>query len=100
VAAPEERLAALHALDVLDVDAAPGEHGLLVGAEVVADRSHHPDVGEEARRKREVHGRAAEHALALAERSLDRVERDRSNYNQGHEAGQRNGQAPYCGEWP
>ena len=53
-------------------------------AEVVADRPDHADVGEEARRQREVHGRAAEHALALAERRLDGVERDRSDDGEAH----------------
>jgi hypothetical protein len=45
-------------------------------AEVIADRPDDADVGEEARGQGEVHGGAAEHALALPERGADAVERD------------------------
>ena len=47
----------------------------------------HAHVGEEARGQREVHGGAAEHALALPEGGLDRVEGDGSDYHEAHEAG-------------
>ena len=84
VAAPEEGLAALDALDVVGVDAAVVEHPVLLVAEVVAHRPDHAHVGEEARGQREVHGGAAEHALALPERRLDRVEGDRSDHDEAH----------------
>ena len=42
MAAPEERLAAGDALDVVGVDPALGEHRELLVAEVVADRADHP----------------------------------------------------------
>jgi hypothetical protein len=57
----------------------PVERLVLGLAEVVAHRSHRADLREEAGRQREVHRRAAERALALAERRLDRVEGDRSH---------------------
>ncbi len=61
------------------------EHRELLGlAEVVADRADRPHLGEEAGGQREVHGGAAEHPLALPERGLDRVKRDRSHYRQRH----------------
>ncbi len=56
-------------------------------AEVVADRADDSHVGEAARRQREVHGGAAELALALAEGRPHRVERDRSHHRQGHRIG-------------
>ena len=64
-----------------------GEHRELLVAEVVADRADDADVGEEARREREVHGGAAEHALALPERGAHAVEGDRADDGQGHECG-------------
>ena len=66
------------------IDAAVVQHLVLLVAEVVADRPDHAHVGEEARGQREVDRRAAEHALALAEGRLHRVEGDRSDYNQAH----------------
>ena len=86
VTGPEEGLAALDLLDAVGVDAAVVQDGVLLVAEVVADRADDVDVGEEARGQREVHGGAAEHPLALAEGRLDRVEGDRSDYSQAHEA--------------
>jgi hypothetical protein len=62
------------------------QHRVLGVAEVVADRADDAHVGEEARREREVDGRAAEHPLALSEGCLDRVEGDRSDYNKAHRA--------------
>ena len=53
----------------------------------------HAHVGEEARRQREVHGGAAEHALALPEGRLDRVEGDRSDHNEAHSGGNRTSHA-------
>ena len=84
VAAPEEGLAALDALDVARLDAASAQHLELVLAEVVADRPDDADVGEEARGEREMHGGAAQHPLALAERRAHGVEGDRSDDGQGH----------------
>ena len=55
-------------------------------AEVVADRADDADLVEERRRKREVRGGAAEHPLALAERRLDRVERERADDRDAHRA--------------
>ena len=45
------------------------------------------NVGEEARREREMHGRAAQHPLPLAERGADAVERDGADNGQRHERG-------------
>lgn len=74
--APEEGLAAGDALDPVGEDVAPLEDGELLGAEVVADRAHRPHLGEEAGGEGEVHGGAAEHALALPERGFDGVKGD------------------------
>ena len=74
-AAPEERLAALDVLDVVGVDVAAVQDGVLVVAEVVADRADDADLVEERRGEREVDGGAAEHALALAVRGLARRQR-------------------------
>ena len=65
------------------------QHVELGLAEVVADRPDHAYLVEEGRRQREVHGRAAEHPLALAERGLDRVEGDGSDDGYWH------GRRPY-----
>ena len=62
--------------DVVGEDAARFEQLELLGAEIVADRTDRPHLGEETRRQAEVDGGAAEHPLALAERRLDRVEGD------------------------
>ena len=77
-AAPEERLAALDVLDVVGDHAAAVQDGVLVVAEVVADRPDDADVVEERRGEGEVDGGAAEHALAPAVRRLHGVEGDRS----------------------
>ena len=76
--------AALDVLHVVGVDAVRVQDLVLGLAEVVADRADHADVREVAGRQREVHGRAAEHPLALAEGGLDRVEGDRSNHGHRH----------------
>ena len=68
VAAPGERLAAGDPLDVGDVHSTRAQQLDVLVAEVVAHRSDHVHIREEAGREREVHGRAAEHALALPER--------------------------------
>ncbi len=86
-AGPVERLRARHALQVVDVDLARGEHRELLVPEVVADDAHHRDVGEEARREREVGRRSAEHPFALSERGLERVEGDGSDDGDGHADG-------------
>jgi hypothetical protein len=75
-AAPEEAFSARDPLDVVGDDAAALEDLELLGAEVVADRADRPHLGEEAGRQREVDGGAPEHAVALPERGLDRVEGD------------------------
>ena len=84
LAAPEEGLAARHVLDVVGEGAPRRENGEVLVAEVVADRAHCGHGVEERRRQREVGRRAAEHPLALAERRLDRVERDRSDDRDAH----------------
>jgi len=63
-------------LDVLGDHASPLERRELIRAEIVAHRPHYPNLGEEAGREREVHGGAAEHALALSERRAHGVEGD------------------------
>ena len=78
-AGPEERAPADDALEVVRVDPARCEDVELVVAEVLADDADDADVGEEARREREVRRSPAEDALALAERGLERVERDRAD---------------------
>ena len=87
-ARPEERLPARHALDVVGRDAASVEDAELLVAEVLADDAHDAHVREEARREREMGGRAPEQAITLAERSLDRVERDGTDDDEGHERAQ------------
>ena len=84
LAAPEERLAAGDALDVGDVDAALAHHVELGLAEVLADRADDADLVEERGGQREVHGGAAEHPLALAERRLDGVVGDRADHGDWH----------------
>jgi hypothetical protein len=84
LARPEEGLATLDVLDVVGVHAARVEHLVLGLAEVVADRADDAHVAEERRGQGEVHGGAAEHALAIPEGSLHRVEGDRSNHNHAH----------------
>ncbi len=84
LAGPEERLAAVDALDVVDVDAVGGEDALVLGGEVVAHHADDVDLVEEARREREVRCGATEHAVALVERRLDAVERDGSNHGEAH----------------
>ena len=93
LAGPEERLAAGHVLDVVGVDAARAQHGVLVLAEVVADGTDDVDGVEERRSQREVDRRTAEHLLPGAERGLDRVERDRAYDRDRHEAGKASGAA-------
>src|SRR5581483_7411218 len=73
LATPEEGLAARHALDVGDVHAAVAHDLQLALAEVLADWADDQDLGEEGGGQREVHGGAAEHPLALAERGLHGV---------------------------
>ena len=68
-------------------DAVRLEDADLLVAEVVADRTDDADVGEEARREREMARRAAEHVLALAERGPHGVEGDGSDDGQGHGRG-------------
>ena len=83
-ALPEERLAAGDVLDVVGDDVAAVQDGVLLVAEVVADRADDAHLVEERRGQREVRGGAAEHALAAAVRCLNRVERDRSNNSEAH----------------
>jgi len=83
-AAPEERLAALDVLDVLGVDVAAVQDGVLVGAEVVADRADDANLVEERGGEREMDGSAAEHALAPAVRGLHGVIGNRSDNGDTH----------------
>jgi hypothetical protein len=87
VATPEEGLAARDALDVVRGDVAALEDLKMLGAEVVAHRPDHANVGEEARGQGEVDGGAAEHALALPEGRADAVERDGADDGQCHGCG-------------
>ena len=86
LALPEEGLAALDPLDVVDDRAAGGEDRERVLAEVVADGADGTHLVEERRGQREVRGRAAQHALALSERRPDGVEGDRADDRDGHQA--------------
>jgi hypothetical protein len=83
-AGPEERLAARHVLDVVGDHAARVQRGVLLVAEVVADRPDHAGVGEERGGEREVHRRAPEHPVALPGLGLDGVERNGSDDGQRH----------------
>jgi hypothetical protein len=74
--APEEGAAGGDDFQIVRVDLVLAEDAELVSPEVAADDADDPHVREEARREREVRGRAAEHPLALAERGFHRVERD------------------------
>ena len=58
---------------------AAAEHLGAALLEVLPHHGHEPHVGEERRRQREVRGRAADHPVRLAERVLDRIERDRAD---------------------
>ena len=84
LALPEEGLAAGDALDVVDARAAGGEDREILVPEVVADGPDGAHLVEERRGQREVRGGAAEHALALAERRLDRVVGDRADDRDAH----------------
>ncbi len=95
VAAPEERPAALDVLDVGRRDPVRLEDADLVRAEIVADRADDADIGEEARRQREMARGAAEHALALPERGPNGVEGDRSDDGQGHGRGTLDDRSPW-----
>ncbi len=83
-ALPEERLATLDVLDVVRDHAPAVQHGVLVLAEVVADRPDDAHLMKERRGEREMDGGAAEHPLAAAVRGLDRVIRDRSDNSDTH----------------
>ena len=84
VAAPEEGLAVLDALDVVGVDVPLVEHGRARPvAEVVAYRPDRAHLGEEAGGEREMDGGASEHAVALPDRGLDGVEGDRADARSG-----------------
>src|SRR5581483_3855732 len=72
------------ALHIGDVGAAGGQHRELLIAEIGTDPAHHVDLIEERGGQREVRRGAAEHALALAERRLDRVEGDRADDRDAH----------------
>ncbi len=71
-------------LDVGHVDAARPQHIELLLAEVIADGADDTHVVEERGREGEMHGCAAEHSLALAERRLDGVIGNRSDHGDGH----------------
>ena len=99
VAAPEEGLAALDVLDVVG-DRRRGVRSTSYSSSPKSSPTGPTDahVGEEAGGEREVHGRAAEHALALAEGRLDRVERDRSDHDEAHSGGEASRQASCLGD--
>jgi hypothetical protein len=84
--APEKRAPAGHVFDVADIDAAATEHVELGFAEVLADRPDYPHDVEERGGEGEMHGSPAEHPLALPERGLNGVKRDRSDNGDGHRA--------------
>jgi hypothetical protein len=81
---PEERLAARDVLDVVGDHAAGVQDGVLGVAEVVTHRPHDAGLGEEGGREREVHGGAAEQAVALARCGLDGVEGDGTDHGERH----------------
>ena len=83
-AGPEERLAARDVLDVVGDHAAVAQHLVLGLGEVVPDGTDHAGLGEEGGREREVHGRAAEQAVALAELGLDGVKGDGTDDGERH----------------
>ena len=85
VAAPVERAPAGDLLDIGGIDAPLVQRRVLPLAEVVAHRPDDAHVAEERRRQREVHGRAAQHPLALAERRADGIKGDRTYDGEGHE---------------
>jgi hypothetical protein len=86
VAAPEEGLAAGDPLDVAGLDSAGAQQLEMLVAEVVADWADDVNGREEAGGEGEVHGRAAQHPLALAEGRADAVEGDRTDHGQRHGA--------------
>ena len=73
-------------LDVVGDDAAVAQHGVFGLAEVVSDRADHAGLGEERGGEREVHGSAAQQAIALAGVRLDSVESDGTDHGERHEA--------------
>ena len=85
-AGPEERLAARDVLDVVGDHAAVVQDGVLLLAEVVADGPDHAGLGEERGGEREVHGGAAQQAVALAGLGLDGVKGDGSDHGERHKA--------------
>ena len=85
-ARPEERLAAGDVLDVVGDDAAVVQHGVLGLPEVVADGPDDAGLGEERGSEREVHGGAAQQAVALAGLGLDGVKGDGSDHGERHKA--------------
>ena len=70
------------------IDAAVVQDGVLGVAEVVPDRADDAGLGEERGGEREVHGRAAQQAVALAGLRLDGVEGDGSDDGERHKAQQ------------
>ena len=74
----EEGLAPGHVLDVFRHHAVAMQHGVLVLAEVIANRPDHADIGEVARGRKNAGG-ATESALS-SPRSLDRVEGDQTDH--------------------
>ena len=85
-AGPEERLAARDVLDVVGDHAAVVQDGVLGLAEVVAHGPDDAGLGEERGGEREVHGGAAQQAVALAGLGLDGVKGDGSDHGERHKA--------------
>ena len=74
------------ALDVVGHDSTVVEDGVLLLGEVVADGPDDAGLGEKRGREREVHGGAAQKAVALARLGLDGVKGNGSDYGERHKA--------------
>ena len=91
-AGPEERLAAGDVLDVVgDRPRARAARAYSASPKSSPTGPDHARLGEERRGEREVHGGAAEQAVALAGRRLDGVERDGSDDGERSWRAQRSG---------
>src|SRR5262249_13893587 len=78
---PPERATPRH-LQPGEVDTAAAQQIEMLLGEVLAHRSDEPDAGEEARRVREVCGRAAQRLAYRAERRCDALARRRARAEQ------------------
>jgi len=80
-AAPKERLAVGHDLDVFRVDHVTTENFPLFFAKIAADHTDRVHTGKKARRKRKMRRRTAKDLLTFTKRRLQRVKRDGTNYS-------------------